>query len=51
MPVTLQGNGQLPVQVVQTVKTDTFSSSTSGSWVDKSLKLKSVIQRYNYESS
>lgn len=34
MPVTLNGNGQVPVQVVSTTKTDTFSTSTSGSWVD-----------------
>jgi hypothetical protein len=34
MPVTIRGSGQVPVQVIQTVKSDTFSSSSSGSWVD-----------------
>ncbi len=29
MPVTIRGSGQVPVQVVQTIKTDTFSSLTS----------------------
>ena len=33
MPVTIRGSGQVPVQVVQTVKTDTFSTS-SNSFVD-----------------
>lgn len=33
MSVTLSGSGQIPVQVVQTVKTDTFST-TSTSFVD-----------------
>lgn len=33
MSVTISGSGQLPVQVVQTVKTDTFSTS-SGSYVN-----------------
>lgn len=33
MPVTIRGSGQVPVQVIQTVKTDTFSS-TSQTYVD-----------------
>jgi hypothetical protein len=33
MPVTLNGNGQVPVQVIQTVKTDTFTT-TSSSYID-----------------
>ena len=33
MPVTLSGNGQVPVQVVSTIKTDTFTT-TSTSFVD-----------------
>lgn len=34
MPVTISGNSNLVLQVVQTVKTDTFSTATTGSWVD-----------------
>jgi hypothetical protein len=33
MPVTIRGSGQVPVQVIQTVKTDLFST-TSGPFVD-----------------
>jgi hypothetical protein len=33
MPVTLRGSGQVPVQVIQTVKTDTFTT-TSSAFVD-----------------
>lgn len=33
MSVTLSGSGQVPVQVVQTVKTDTFTTS-SATWTD-----------------
>jgi hypothetical protein len=33
MAVTIRGSGQVPVQIVQTVKTDTFSS-TSTTYVD-----------------
>ena len=33
MAVTISGSGQVPVQVIQTVKTDTFST-TSSSYVD-----------------
>lgn len=33
MPVTIRGSGQVPVQVIQTVKTDTFST-TSTSFTD-----------------
>ena len=35
MAVTLSGSGQIPVQVLQTVKTDTFSAQPGqGTWVD-----------------
>ena len=34
MAVTIKGSGQVPVQVVSATKTDTFSSSTTGSWLD-----------------
>ena len=35
MAVTLSGSGQVPVQVLQTVKTDTFSAQPGqGTWVD-----------------
>jgi hypothetical protein len=35
MAVTISGSGQVPVQVIQTVKTDTFSASPGpGTWVD-----------------
>lgn len=34
MSVTISGSGQIIKQVIQTVKTDTFSTGTSGSWVD-----------------
>ena len=34
MPVTINGSGQLPVQVIQTVKTDTFTTSLNNSWAD-----------------
>ena len=30
MAVTIRGSGQVPVQVIQTVKTDTFTSASSG---------------------
>jgi uncharacterized Ntn-hydrolase superfamily protein len=33
MPVSIRGSGQVPVQVIQTVKTDTFTT-TSTSFVD-----------------
>ena len=33
MSVTISGSGQVPVQVIQTIKTDTFST-TSGSLTD-----------------
>jgi hypothetical protein len=33
MPVTIRGSGQVPVQVIQVIKTDTFST-TSTSFVD-----------------
>lgn len=36
MAVTINGSGQLPVQIVQTVKTDTFTTGTTDSWVDLS---------------
>jgi hypothetical protein len=29
MPVTLRGNGQVPVQVIQTVKTDTYTQNSN----------------------
>lgn len=34
MAVTIRGSGQVPVQVIQTVKTDTFTSSTTGAFTD-----------------
>jgi hypothetical protein len=34
MSVTLKGSGQTPVQIAQTVKTDTFSSSVTSAWTD-----------------
>lgn len=34
MAVTIRGSGQVPVQIVQTVKTDTFSITTSSTWQD-----------------
>jgi hypothetical protein len=33
MPVTIRGSGQVPVQVIQTIKTDTFTT-TSSSYTD-----------------
>jgi hypothetical protein len=33
MSVTIRGSGQVPVQIVSTIKTDTFASSAS-SWTD-----------------
>jgi hypothetical protein len=34
MSITLSGSGQVPVQVIQTVKTDTFTTSLSGTYAD-----------------
>lgn len=34
MPVTLNGNGQVPVQVISTTKTDTFISSVTNAWTN-----------------
>jgi hypothetical protein len=34
MAVTIRGSGQLITQIATTTKTDTFSSATTGSWVD-----------------
>lgn len=34
MPVTLNGNGQVPVQVVSTTKTDSFTSAVEDVWTD-----------------
>jgi hypothetical protein len=34
MSVTLSGSGQVPVQVISSTKTDTFSSSATGAWLD-----------------
>ena len=34
MSVTINGSGQVPVQVKQTVKTDTFTASLSGTYAD-----------------
>jgi hypothetical protein len=34
MSVTLNGSGQVPVQIVQSVKTDTFSTTPGAIWVD-----------------
>jgi hypothetical protein len=34
MPVTLRGSGQVPVQVISTIKTDVFTSATTNAWVD-----------------
>jgi hypothetical protein len=34
MPVTIRGSGQVPVQVIQTLKTDFFSLGTTGTWTD-----------------
>lgn len=34
MSVTINGSGQVPVQVASSTKTDTFTSSTTGSWLD-----------------
>jgi hypothetical protein len=34
MAVTLYGSGQVPVQVIQTVKTDTFTASLAGTFAD-----------------
>jgi hypothetical protein len=34
MAVTINGSGQVPVQIVQTTKTDTFTASLSGTYAD-----------------
>jgi len=34
MSVTISGSGQVPIQVVQTVKTDAFAGSIGGVWTD-----------------
>lgn len=34
MAITLKGSGQVIVQIVQTVKTDTFSASINSTWTD-----------------
>lgn len=34
MPVTINGSGQLPVQVVSTTKTDSFTSTIRDVWTD-----------------
>ncbi len=34
MAVTIRGSGQVPVQIVQTTKTDTFTASLSGTYTD-----------------
>jgi hypothetical protein len=34
MSVTLNGSGQVPVQIASSTKTDTFSSSATGAWLD-----------------
>ena len=34
MAVTIRGSGQVPVQIVQTTKTDTFTASLSGTYAD-----------------
>jgi hypothetical protein len=34
MAVTIRGSGQVPVQIASSTKTDTFTSATTGSWLD-----------------
>lgn len=34
MPVTIAGNSNIVLQVVSSTKTDTFSTTTTGSWID-----------------